>query len=470
MGNLLGLGVFGTFGKPYGFQQFFYFDAVFNQTLDLNTNAIEIFPTTELYSIKREIYNGLHSICICKYSHANEINSSRGGTFIGSCILLNETYAGAANIYSLLTELHNDLISSQKNLINSTFQVQEARLLEVKEPHTFEAVKSQLSLLRDTDFYSTSVNPAKKILIVPKSNEAQATQIVNFIETAMEFFTDADTLYFTFDENVIGYVHQKGLLKSITWQEFLDNKEEIIIARAESKRLEQERKRQEEKKSTNRSARNNTTFEYWDDKSLKWGKDKGQVKKRIEEHNRLLDYCFELDERQSPKERQIVPSQHYSQRSHSHRQKSYFEQNKSVIFFVMNFLFIVIVALYLMFFNKPEVEKIVRKNTSTEQPERDAPKKAQTPNSTDFPNPIPNSELNPNDRRRVAQIGLKGKTGKDIVQSIFRQNPGDIEDHYSNQANQYLNFLISKNPDCFTKDKDVCNCDSLVHIPSFKKG
>jgi hypothetical protein len=141
MKNLLGLGVFGTFGKPYGFQQYFYFDTDFNQTLDLNTNAIEIFPSTELFSVKREIHNGLTSICISKYSYANEINSNRGGTFIGSCILLNEAYTNSENIYLLLTELHNDLILSEKNLINSVLQVQQATQLEVKEPIQFDNVK-----------------------------------------------------------------------------------------------------------------------------------------------------------------------------------------------------------------------------------------------------------------------------------------------------------------------------------------
>jgi hypothetical protein len=84
-------------------------------------------------------------------------------------------------------------------------------------------------------------------------------------------------------------------------------------------------------------------------------------------------------------------------------------------------------------------------------------------------NPAPNSALNINDRRQVEKTGIKGKSGKDIIQTIFQQNPTDIKAHYSDQLNQYLAYLISKNPDCFTKESDYCKCDSLVFIPSFKE-
>lgn len=467
MKNLLGLGVFGTFGKPYGFQQYFYFDTVFNQTLDLNTNAIEIFPSTELFSIKREIYNGLNSICISKYSYANEINSSRGGTFIGSCILLNEAYTSSENIYQLLTELHNDLISSEKNLINSTLQVQQAHQLEVKEPVHFESVKTQLKFLKETEFYSNSVNQSKKFLIVPKTNEDKETQLKTFIENSIQYFNDVDTLYFTFDEKAINYVSQKGLLKLINWQTFIDRKEEVIKERAELRRIEEERKRQEAKNVSSKGSNQKTGFEYWDDKSLKWGKDKGQVKKRIEEHNRLLDYCFELDSQKSPQVRQIIQNPYHSHRHHSHREESYFEQNKTIIFLVLNLLFIVFVTLYLFFFNEPEVKYIYNSPEVTEQTEKQE-NKLDTPESKEL-EPKPNSELNDNDRKRVEKIGLKGRNGKDIIQSIFQKNPTDIKSHYEKQVNQYLEYLISKNPDCFSKESDICSCDSLAHIPSFKK-
>ena len=457
MKNLLGLGVFGTFGKPYGFQQYFYFDTDFNQTLDLNTNAIEIFPSTELFSIKREIYNGLNSICISKYSYANEINSSRGGTFIGSCILLNEAYTNSENIFSLLTELHNDLISSEKNLINSTLQVQQATQLEVKEPIHFESVKNQLKLLKETDFYSTSVNQSKKFLIVPKSNEDKATQIKTFIENSIQYFNDVDTLYFTFDEKVISYVNQKGLLKSINWQTFVDRKEEVINERAETKRIEEERKRElERNKNSKNSSNKDGVFSIWNYRNeKKW--DRNQIKKAIDEYNRLYNHCSKLENQKTNTPKQAIFQQpHYESQSHS-EPEGIFEKNKFLFSVILNILFVIIIVIYFGFFNDPEIRHIDNSPEVTEQTETKELK------------PTPNSELNANDRKRVEKIGIKGRSGKDIIQTIFMQNPTDIKSHYADQVNQYLEYLSSKNPDCFTKESDICNCDSLVLIPSFKK-
>jgi hypothetical protein len=442
MKNLLGLGVFGTFGKPYGFQQYFYFDTDFNQTLDLNTNAIEIFPSTELFSVKREIHNGLNSICISKYSHANEINSNRGGTFIGSCILLNEAYTNSENIYLLLTELHNDLISSEKNLINSVLQVQQATQLEVKEPIQFDNVKSQLIYLKETDYYSTRVDQSKKFLIVPKSNEDKPTQIKTFIETAIKYFNDVDTLYFTFDEKVVRYVNQKGLLKSINWTSFLDQKEAVIKERAEVKRSQEGRLGKFESNSQNRKSNSSHgSFTHWDYKKQRW--DENEVKKRVDEYNRLFEYCSELQNQKTNTPRQESSQQPHFERQSYAEPRGIFKVNKFLFSFILNILFILFISIYFGFFNEQTETKEL--------------------------NPTPNSELSINDRKKVEKIGIKGRSGKDIIQTIFQQNPTDIKAHYSDQIKQYMEYLRSKNPDCFTKESDQCKCDSLVFIPSFKK-
>lgn len=441
MKNLLGLGVFGTFGKPYGFQQYFYFDTDFNQTLDLNTNAIAIFPSTELFSVKREIHNGLNSICISKYSYANELNSNRGGTFIGSCILLNEAYTNSENIYLLLTELHNDLISSEKNLINSVLQVQQATQLEVKEPIQFDNVKSQLIYLKETDYYSTRVDQSKKFLIVPKSNEDKPTQVKTFIEIAIKYFNDVDTLYFTFDEKVVRYVNQKGLLKAINWPSFLDQKEVVIKERAEAKRSQERRLGKfESNNQSKKSNSNHGSFTHWDYKKQRW--DENEVKKRVDEYNRLFEYCSELQNQKTN-----TPRQESSQQPHFERQSyaepgGIFKVNKFLFSFILNILFILFIGIYFGFFNEQTETKELK--------------------------PTPNSELSINDRKKVEKIGIKGRSGKEIIQTIFQQNPTDIKAHYSDQMNQYLEYLRSKNPDCFTKESDYCKCDSLVFIPSFK--
>jgi hypothetical protein len=468
MKNLLGLGVFGTFGKPYGFQQYFYFDTVFNQTLDLNTNAIEIFPSTELFSIKREIYNGLNSICISKYSYANEINSSRGGTFIGSCILLNEAYTSSENIYLLLTELHNDLISSEKNLINSTLQVQQATQLEVKEPIHFESVITQLKFLKGTDFYSTTVNQSKKFLIVPKTNEAKATQIKTFIENSIQYFNDVDTLYFTFDEKVISYVNQKGLLKSINWQTFVDRKEEVIKERAETKRIEEERKREfERNKHSKNNNSNDGSFTTWAFKKQKW--DKNEVKRRVDEYNRLFEYCSELQNQKSNTPRQVTFRQpHFERQSHSEPEGE-FEENKFLFSVILNILFIIFIVIYFGFFNDSEIRHIDNSPEVTEQTETKETKKVEIENKE--LDPAPTEELNSIVRKKIENTKLRDKNAKLIVETIFQQNPNDIQAHYKEQKGSYIKELVKRNNDCFKKENEdfICTCDSLLHIPTYKK-
>ena len=141
MNNLLGLGVFGTFGQPYGFQQAFSFDVEFSKSLDLDNEEIALFPGTELYSVKREFVNGVYSIAFCLYAHAREMNANRNGTFIGSAIVLQQVYVDPNTIYKLLRELHDDIVNNAQNLSNNTIQVRQAVNLNVKEPAQFQTVK-----------------------------------------------------------------------------------------------------------------------------------------------------------------------------------------------------------------------------------------------------------------------------------------------------------------------------------------
>lgn len=472
MNKLLSLGVFGTFGKPYGFQQYFYFDGIFNQTLDLNTNAIVIYPSTELFSVKREIYNGLNTICISKYSYANEINSSRGGTFIGACILLTEAYTSAENIYTLLTELHSDLVSSEKNIINNTIQVQQATQLEVKEPIYFESVKTQLNFLKETDYYSSSVNPNKRFIITPNSSDNKSDQIIEFIDNAIKYFNDFDTLYFTFDNDVINYVNQKGLLKAINWESFNSKKEEIINERAELKRKEEEeRKNREGKNSTNKANNQKVGFEYWDDKYLKWGKDKGQVKKRIEEHNRLLDYCFELDSQKFNTTRQIIYKQSKVERHYEYDYEDTQNNNKLIISVVINILFGLFIVIYFIFFNDQKIQYVYKDSPHVEQENLNSKKEIAEHDEDAQLTPTPNSELNTNDQKIISKAGLKNKSVLEIIEIIFSKKPTDIQSHYKNQKEAYAKELVKVNSDCFEKEEGSyrCICDSLSHIPSFKK-
>ena len=223
MANLLGLGVFGTFGQPYGFQQAFNLDVQFSHSLDLEPNEIELFPGTELFAVKREIVRGVYSMCFCMYSYAREMNANRSTTFLGSCIVLQQVYIDADKIYEMLRELHQDLIENTQNVNNNTIQVRQAVNLIVREPSHFQSAKFGAKSIDDTPYYSTKVDPQKKYFIRTEHIES-AGQVINFFDEALKNNTDVESLYFTFSDKVVDSVIRKGVLKIINWEDFSDFK------------------------------------------------------------------------------------------------------------------------------------------------------------------------------------------------------------------------------------------------------
>ena len=219
MENLLGLGVFGTFGQPYGFQQAFSFDVEFSKSLDLDNEEIALFPGTELYSVKREFVNGVYSIAFCLYAHAREMNANRNGTFIGSAIVLQQVYVDPNTIYKLLRELHDDIVNNAQNLSNNTIQVRQAVNLNVKEPAQFQTVKFNTKTIENTPYYSTKINPQKKFFIHPGSVD-NTPQVVRFFDEALKSYKDAETLYFSFSDKISHYVNKKAAIKVIEWDDF----------------------------------------------------------------------------------------------------------------------------------------------------------------------------------------------------------------------------------------------------------
>ena len=225
MNSLVGLGVFGTFGQPFGFQQTFYLGVDFNESLDLDENAIEVYPGNELYAVKRELVNGVYSVSFCIYSYVKELYSDRIGTFIGTCIVLQDGYAEADYIYRLLREVHNDTVNNTQNVESNTIKVQQAQNLIVREPADFIAVKANAIPVSKTPFYSTFVDPHKKILVRPdNSNSSAESKVTAFFDESLKYFTDADTMYFTFDEDVTAYAQKQGYIKIISWDEMIAQK------------------------------------------------------------------------------------------------------------------------------------------------------------------------------------------------------------------------------------------------------
>lgn len=226
---LIGIGVFGTFGKPYGFEQCFYYDVVFNKTLDLNSNAIKIYPHTELFSVKREVRNGMFAICFSIYTYAKELDSNRGGTFIGSSIVLNDAYVVSGDVYKLLRELHDNTICNKKNILDDVIQVNQATQLLVRPLSDLGRVRSKIQNIKSTNFYNFNVNINKQIFVFSQNKSLIEIQIVDFFENSLKYYTDTDTLYFTIHKEILEYVEEKKLLKVISWEEFFLYRQYVLL-------------------------------------------------------------------------------------------------------------------------------------------------------------------------------------------------------------------------------------------------
>ncbi len=226
MNNKIGLGVFGTFGEPLGYQQVFYFDVSFDTTLDLDESEIEFYPGSELYAVKRELVDDVYKITFCIYSSVRAPGSDRIGTFLGSCIVLEDSYAEADYIYKVLKELHDDVLSNSENVENYSLKAQQALDVLVKEPADFVALQANVIPISKTPFNSSLVDPEKKCFVSPNadSTESRDAQLVAFFDEALKHFTDTGTLYFSFDRNVAVFVEDADFLAMNNWEEFTNYK------------------------------------------------------------------------------------------------------------------------------------------------------------------------------------------------------------------------------------------------------
>jgi cytoskeletal protein RodZ len=310
MNSLIGLGVLGTFGQPFGYQQTFYLGAGFTDSLDLDENAIEIYPGHELYAVRKELVEGVYTIGFCIYSHVKELYSDRTGTFIGTCIVLQDGYADAEYIYKILRELHDDTISNTQNIEDDTIKVQQAQHLIVREPVDFPAVRANVIPISKTPFYSTHVDEGKKYLVEADHSDKRPLdeKVTAFFDESLKYYTDASSMYFTFDNDVAAYVAKKDLIDSLDWSEFANYKsrhQQQGVVRTK-KGIQKQSDTQSDDFSPPEDASvvptntetdlavdpenedPNKPFDIWDDPDRGWTKD--EAKSKTKEYNRLFRY------------------------------------------------------------------------------------------------------------------------------------------------------------------------------------
>lgn len=212
---------FGTFGNPNGFKQTFFIDdqnpsdlnlSKSINTFDLNTNAIKLFPSATIYSIRKESTNGLNLLSYSSYSFAKEQNSERSGTFIGSSILFKNKISDENIIVSILNEFQEQLLN--KNVRNDVIMVNHSDSLTVSKPRDLDKVEYNLREITGINF-----NKFSNRNLVVYSNTAPSKLSSLFLKS-MDLLNVYDTIFFTQSHEVAEFVGQKGIFKLAQLNDF----------------------------------------------------------------------------------------------------------------------------------------------------------------------------------------------------------------------------------------------------------
>lgn len=471
MNEQIGLGAFGTFGEPFGYQQVFFFTTALHGTLDLNTNAIEIYPGSELYAVKREMADGVSSVCYCLYSYAKEPNSNRGGTFIGTCVVVNNGYLKGEAIYSLLKELHTDVVSNPKNIVDHTLQVQKAAQLVVTEPASFNRIKTTISSINAAK--AVPIDTQSKFLIQAPADRDRINPVVAFFDTATIYFTHTDTLYFTADERIVAYATEKGIIPVVKWDTFQDYKKQIIQQHKEAAKKAEVIKKEERnqlasknvkipvKSTINKSAPSFGLLEPWT--NVDGSMSKEAFYQMVQNHNNLLTEYLKLSQQQ-------VATLPVAGTNSSHSSETRIKPRPLIkrkhLMLTIIVLFVLLIATSILLLIRPASNETVVTNTPIAD--------SVAVQSTIVPpslSPASNTELVKADVVKLVKDSIKGKKLAVIVDLLFIRNPRNIGEVYVGQKEAYAASLLHINENCFTKDstESVCRCDTLNHIPAFKK-
>ncbi|MBK8621048.1 MAG: hypothetical protein IPN79_04645 [Saprospiraceae bacterium] len=519
------ISAFGTFGNPNGFKQSFLFTNDINivstvKTFDLNSNAIKLFPNSKVYSIRKEYVNGLNTIAYSIYSYAREQNSDRSGTFIGSSILYTNKIAKEHITIAQLNEFHNQLVN--KNVSNDTISVNHSDRFSVVKPKDFDKIEFHLREIENLNFRQNTDN---YLVVFCNINDNNLNQ---FFEKSIDLLNVYDTVYFTDNQEVAEFVHQKGIFKLIQnvgekkdfdretnnlieerkrkreqsisefereVQRINDDKNRTIqefksqIEQSEKTHLENERNLKESREDINKIG------QFYDDflnktknliNQLRHNNGKLEEVKQIHNSNKILFNNGISDLKRpnykttttipkpKPKgnlhtEHQIQDFEHRSgHRRREEREEASDKVYKINIYKVATFVlaFLLIFTWVYFFFFKSNKENITEVIINQEQEQ----KPVEAIKITDL-NPVSNSVLNKNDYRIVAKNLKTNMNLDDVVNVIFNNNPTEISRIYSGQEEIYSKHLLELNKQCFEEKEGIYyfSKDTLRQIPSYKK-
>lgn len=510
---------FATFGHPNDFRQSpFLFSneevAKKIKVFDLS-NGIKVFPSSKIYSIRKESAGDTKLISYSIYTYAQEQTSKRDGTFIGSSIVLENKLTDEGSLIHSLNEFHKKLI--EKNLNNS--------VLKVVHSNDFSHDKTFIDNLKlnppTIDIHNLDFSASNKNLVI--YCETTPDKLEKYFRAAVDVLNKYDTIYFTDNQDVAQFVSQKGIYKVGNISNF-----EQEIAKLEEER--NQKKQQiisalENELQKIRDDRANTISEYnktideglriikENEEALRTTKSNLELTERIYQHffkeTQDLVHQFKVESNQDrirytlnqhkrtlieainqlriPKYNKISNKQYkssltseeqksretiqYDNQDHQKKSNAKYRnaQLKAIVLILTTAL--IFTWVYVIFLTPKSETTITYKQESRATPDTSKTPIKGNDKKTAKLDPEPNSALNEKDRYVVKSALKIGMTIEEITEIIFDKNPSDIKAHYKGKEKEYAEYLYSKNTSCFNnteKSTRLIN-DSLEVIPSFKK-
>lgn len=514
---------FGTFGNPYGFRQTFFKVANENvaksiKTFDLNTNAIKLFQNTTIYSIRKEIANGINSVAYSKYTFAKEQNSDRGGTFIGASIYFTNEIAQENLTINKLHEFHKILVA--KNVVDETIMVNHSDKFSVDLPQDFDKLGFNLKKFDELiNFNLSNTN----LVVFSRINENTLQQ--NF-KKSLELLNIYDTIFFTDSKEIVDFTKSRDIYKVIdengydkeiqTLRDEKKKKLQILVSDFEKELSELDEKKRISIRDFKDSIEENSRLHQENNRKIE--DDKKQINiienkyyefsKKIKEAINLIDtnnnievvksfhnenkrefinyinqnikptYLNRLNDIQA-RTNLTANNQRNLDWTQTNNEKSNNEQSKKrkpfKIFKLVSFIFFalwLVTIIYYQAFQIPEKNKIIQDyeyQINQNITEDDSEEKTIDSQSTEL-NPKSNNQLNQNDIKNIAKSIKSDMNITEVVKIIFEKNPTDIKKHYENQIDLYSKKIIELNKNCF-EEKNGNNYykqDTIKNIPSFK--
>lgn len=515
MKNNTTLLAFGTFGSPNGFTQtaFLGNTDIRLKEFDLNTNAIKLFPNTNLTAVRKE----MHGLSYAFYSFAREKGSTRGGTFIGSALYYEGLKAKEDISVKVLKDFHQYLI--QNNVANEEIKVSHSNELNIAKPQDFDKLEM------NAEDKIPSVSFTKNHLVIYDKNGS--SRLNDYLKKAPLLFPKYDVIYFTADEQVAKYVQERGLFtltdKNGFFQEiekieqekerkiqkiFSDLEAEIQALENDKNNIVQNILTEIDKQQKKHNENAEKIKEYNDNvskiKNL-YSEYKTELQKLSQEFrlNRAVDIILQkrktlkdnLDKNVLPLKKVSSISTIAENRIHQvytpppttyHIDKNEFNELKKqenkwfkIAFFTGIFaIILLLVSLGLGWWGYSKYSELEKKidnynmdSYNNELLNESSYQNQEVPTTTSSEEKEEYDFLNQNDIDYVNKtLGLNKAEIDDVVEEIFKKNPKDIGKPFENKKEKYSITLYEMNKECFEiKDRDTIITKPLIKIPKERK-